>query len=70
MNWDNVATITKSELHKADIILVDGPSGFAVAIEWGIWSPVSHAALCLGYDEVAESLDKGPTLSSKPNCGP
>jgi hypothetical protein len=71
MDWDSVDTIATSDLHKADIILVDGGATFAsTAIEMGTSSPVSHVAMCLDYDEVVESLNNGPTTNKDANYGP
>lgn len=70
MDWDKVNTITKGDLHKADIILVDGGNWKSSGIKWGTWSPVSHVAMCLGFDEVVESLDNGPTTNVDNNDGP
>jgi hypothetical protein len=70
MDWDNVKTIGKYELHKADILLVDGGTYAGAAIKWGTESPVSHVAMCLGYDEVVESLNNGPTTNQEANDPP
>jgi hypothetical protein len=71
MDWDKVTTIGKYDVHKADIILVDGGlSAASTAIEWGTWSPVSHVAMCLGFDEVVESLNNGPATNKDANDGP
>lgn len=64
MDWDKVETISKTALHRGDIILVDGKTWTSSLIKWGTWSPVSHVAMAISYDEVVESLGKGPTRST------
>jgi hypothetical protein len=65
MGWDTIQTISKSDLHRADILLWDGSAPQSVAIKYGTWSYVSHVALCTGYDQVIEALANGITRYDK-----